>query len=158
MATRLEVLEASLVKRRAKFDASLGAHIVDVKGANGQPLNDKRDGHVTLNRWERQNDALRAKQEGIEKTKRAIEREQGKIADCAGAMADMPPEIVALVNDGVLIQWRKHPTTFFVDGVDKARIQYKKGRLSHRYSSAIKDKDQWAKFRDTYNGLNKVLG
>ena len=157
MSKRLEILEGSLVKKRSAFDQSIDAHFADVKRANGQPMNDKRNGHVTLNRWEKQSDALRNKQAGIEKTERAIEREQGKISETANALAGMPQQIVDLVEAGTLIQWRKHPNTFFVDGVDKARIQFKGGKLYHRFTNSIKDKAQWAIFRDVVNGLNKAL-
>ncbi len=157
MSKRLEVLERSLEKKKAAFDCSLDAHFADVKRANGQPLNDKRDGHVTLNRWEKQNSSLRNKQDGIAKTEAAIEREQDKINDASSAMDGMPDEIVDMVATGALTQWRKHPNTFFVEGVDKARIVYKNGQLAHRYSSSITDKSQWAKFRDAFNGLNKAI-
>lgn len=157
MTKRLEILEGSLVKKKAAFDQSIEAHFADVKRANGQPMNDKRNGHATLNRWEKQSDALRNKQEGIEKTERAIEREKDRILDAENALAVMPPEIVSLVDAGTLIQWRKHPNTFFVDGVDKARIQFKGGKLYHKFTKSITDKEQWAIFRDVVNGLNKAL-
>ena len=157
MSKRLEILEGSLTKKKVALDGAFDAHIADVKRANGQPLNDKRNGHVTLNRWEKQSEAIRSKQAGVELTQRAIEREQGKITASTFAMERMPQPIVDLVNDGTLIQWRKHPTTFFVNGVDKARIQYKGGKLVHRYASAITDKAQWALFRDVVNGLNHSL-
>lgn len=157
MASRLEILEESLVKKTAAFDTSLEAHFADVKRANGQPMNDKRNGHVTLNRWERQNEALRNKQDGIEKTKRAIEIEKGKVSEAAKALGGMPQEIVDLVKSGTLTQWRKHPHTFFVDGVDKARISFKNGKLYHKFASSIECKDQFAKFRGVVNGLNKAL-
>lgn len=154
---RLQILEASLAKKKAAFDASLSAHISDVKRANGQPLNDKRNGHVTLNRWDRQDQALRAKKEGIEKTERAIEIERGKIVETTCALDRMPQPILDLVESGVLAQWRKHPHTFFVAGVDKARISFKDGQLTHKYSSSITDKAQWAIFRDTFNGLKAAV-
>ena len=157
MSKRLEVLEKSLGKKVAAFDRSIDAHFADVKRANGQPLNDKRNGHVTLNRWERQSDALRNKQNGIELTERAIDREKDKISRTETALAGMPQQIVDLVSTGTLVQWRKYPNTFFVDGVDKARIQYKGGKLFHKFTSSITDKDQWAVFRDVFNGLNKAL-
>jgi hypothetical protein len=157
MSKRLEILEGSLTKKKAALSGAFDAHFADVKSANGQPLNDKRNGHVILNRWKKQSDGIRSKLAGVELTERAIEREEGKILQSASAMAGMPQPIVNLVEVGTLIQWRKHPTTFFVDGVDKARIQYKGGRLVHRYASAIKDKGQWAIFRDVVNGLNHAL-
>lgn len=157
MTKRLEILKGSLEKKKAAFDQSIDAHFADVKRANGQPMNDKRNGHVTLNRWEKQSDALRNKQDGIEKTERAIDREQGKISETASVLAQMPQPIVDLVEAGTLTQWRKHPNTFFVQGVDKARVQFKGGKLYHKFTSSIPDKAQWAIFRDVVNGLNEAL-
>ena len=76
---RLEILHQSLAKKQAAFDKRLQNHFDDVLSANGQPLNDKRNGQATLNRWERQNDGLRTADKEIEKTQRAIEREQAAI-------------------------------------------------------------------------------
>ena len=76
---RMEILQQSLAKKQAAFDKRLQNHFDDVLSANGQPLNDKRNGQATLNRWERQNDGLRTADKEIEKTQRAIEREQAAI-------------------------------------------------------------------------------
>ena len=157
MSKRLEILKSSLKKKEAVLNASFETHFNTVKRANGQPLNDKRNGYKTLAKWERQNETIRRNQKEIEKTKNAIEREESKIKACENALSDMPLQIVALMNDGTLNQWRKYPTIFFVDGVEKARIQYSKGVLSHKYTSKIKDKEQFAKFRDTFNNLKKDL-
>lgn len=73
---RMKILQQSLAKKQAAFDQRLQNHFDDVRSANGQPLNDKRNGQATLNRWERQNDGLRTADKEIEKTLRAIEREQ----------------------------------------------------------------------------------
>lgn len=157
MTKKLEILERSLAKKERAFDCSIEAHFTDVKRANGQPMNDKRNGQVTLNRWEKQSSSLRRKQDGIEKTKRAIEREREKISETATALNEMPFQIVELLDSGVITQWRKHPNTFFVNGVDKARISYKGGVISHKYANAITCKSQWALFRDTFNGLSASL-
>lgn len=159
MATRLEILKASLEKKKAKFDEKLDNHIATVKQANGQPLNDKRNGQATLNKWERQNDALRNQQKEIEKTERAIEREEGIAAGVEHVRNILPTSIVSLIDSGVLVQWRKHPNTFFVDGVEKARIvwDFKKKVLAHKYLTAITDKEQYAKFRDVFNELRKQV-
>ncbi|ENG7912490.1 hypothetical protein R4575_17010 [Acinetobacter baumannii] len=156
---RLEILQASLVKKEALFNTKLENHIDDVKSANGQPLNDKRNGHVTLNRWDRQNDSLQNLNNSIQKTKNAIEREETKIAYVNQISQEVPKEILDLVSNGTLVQWRKHPNTFFVKGVDKARIVWnlEKKLVMHRYTSEIKDKGQWTLFRDVYNNLNSVL-
>lgn len=159
MSKRLDILRNSLEKKQACFDSKLSTHFSDVRSANGQPLNDKRNGHVTLNRWEKQNDSLRSLDAGIEVTKNAIEREENKIAFVEAVSEEIPQEILALVTDGTLIQWRKHPNYFFVAGVDKARIIWDLSRkvVAHKYISTIKDKDQWVKFRDVYNKLNAIL-
>lgn len=157
MTRRLEILEASLEKKKSALDDKFEKHFADVKRANGQPLNDKRNGRATMDRWDRQSDSIRKQQAEVEKTEAAIEREMGKIRECDAALGEVPREIVNLVSSGLLIQWRKHPTVFFVDGVDHARIQWKNGVLVHRYTSKITDKDQWAKFRDTFNGLKRSI-
>lgn len=76
--SRLDILKASLEKKQAKFDRKLNEHFADVRSANGQPLNDKRNGFSTMKRWDRQNDVLSRMQEDIEKTETAIEREEKK--------------------------------------------------------------------------------
>ena len=91
MATRLEILQGSLVKKQQKFDDMLAHHFATVKLANGQPLNDKRNGAATLRRWDRQDEALRNQLAEIEKTKRAIEREEGKNAETEHVYNTFPP-------------------------------------------------------------------
>ena len=71
MSNRLEILKNSLLKKEQQLEKRLDNHFADVKRANGQPLNDKRNGQATMNRWERQNEAIRNLKESIEKTKRA---------------------------------------------------------------------------------------
>lgn len=72
--SRLDILKASLEKKQAKFDKKLDEHFADVRSANGQPLNDKRNGYSTMRRWDKQNDSLSNLQKEIEKTKSAINR------------------------------------------------------------------------------------
>ena len=150
---RLEVLQSSLKKKQALFDAKLSEHFATVKQANGQPLNDKRTGSSTLDKWERQNDALRKIDQGIEITKQAIELEESKIASVNSVA--LPKPIKDLIEAGELIQWRRHQTIFFVEGVGKARIIWdsEKGIVAHRYLRDI-PKDQYPKFRDVFNKLS----
>ncbi len=160
MATRREILEASLAKKEASFNAKLSEHMQDVIGAQGEPMAGHKRGDQVLARWRKQESALKRADDGIQKTKTALEREDYRDAikaEAANVLAKMPLEIQALVSDGVLSQWTKHPTFFFVDGVDKARIRFNDGVLSHRYAGRIEDKNQYAKFRDTYNELNRKL-
>ena len=159
MSARLEILRNSLDKKQAAFDEKLADHVSTVKAANGQPLNDKRNGRATLGKWERQNDALRSLTAGIQKTRDAIEREENKVGLVNLANETTPPEILALVDEGVLIQWRKHPNTFFVADVEKARIVWNSDKkiVAHRYVSEIKDRDQHRKFAQVFNGLKAAL-
>lgn len=152
---KLTILENSLKKKEDLFNEKLQNHFKTVKEANGQPLNDKRNGQATLNKWEKQNNALRNLQESIEKTKEAIEIEEGKILNCESAKNNLPVEIIEMVEDGTLTQWRKHPNTFFVNGVDKARIVWdkKKRVVAHKYFKQITDKEQRKLFAKTYNKL-----
>lgn len=157
---RLEVLKKSLIKKEQELSRRLDAHFEDVKRTNGQPLNDKRNGSATLNRWERQNNAIRTIKESIEKTKNAIEKEQWKINGVNYQNENfIPKEILELVEKGELIQWRKNPTHFFVPGVDKARIWWdeKRKAVAHKYAHLITEQEQRTKFVRLYNGLNAVL-
>jgi len=157
---RLEVLKKSLIKKEQELSRRLDTHFKDVKRANGQPLNDKRNGHSTMNRWEKQNNAIRSIKESIEKTKSAIEFEKGRINGVNYQNENfIPKEILELVEKGELIQWRKHPTHFFVKGVNKARIWWDESRkaVAHKYVHLITEQEQRTIFVRLYNGLNAVL-
>lgn len=75
--------------------------------------------------------------------------------DHAAAPVVLPKPIQDLIEAGELIQWRRHPTIFFVEGVGKARIIWdsEKGIVAHRYLRDI-PKDQYPKFRDVFNKLS----
>lgn len=155
-SARLDILHASLAKKQQAFDQKLAEHMDDVKSANGQPLNDKRNGASTMSRWDRQDNALRSLKEGIDRTKRAIEREQDKIAGCE--IVDIPDFMRAMIASGEITQWRKHPETFFVNGVDRARIVWVKDRrvISHRYLSEMPE-EQFPIFQATYNKIAALI-
>lgn len=152
---RLEILKVSLQRKQEKFNNKLSEHFADVKSANGQPLNDKRCGKSTMRRWDRQNNALNNLQDEIAKTKKAIEREESKINGVEYITSFLPAEIVSLIEDGTLIQWRKYPHIFFVNGVDRARIIWdlKKKQVAHKFTSSLQDKEQYKKFAKVYNSL-----
>jgi predicted Rossmann fold nucleotide-binding protein DprA/Smf involved in DNA uptake len=154
---RLEILENSLKKKEILFEQKLNAHFEDVKSTNGQPLNDKRNGAATLKRWERQDNTLRALNNSIEKTKRAIEKEKGKIILVKSV--ELPKEIKKLLKEKKITQWRKYPNRFFVVGVEKARLilDEKTNKIKHSYVSNIPTKEQYAIFRDIFNELNNTL-
>ena len=154
MTARLEILKASLAKKETRFDARLQSHFDTVAQANGQPLNDKRNGRATLNKWDKQSDALRALQDSIQRTKDAIEREETKIANAS--MVSLPGFIKQAIDDGLITQWRKFPRFFFVAGVSGGRIvlDEKTGAIAHRYLSKV-PKEEYPIFRDVFNKLNK---
>lgn len=157
--SRLDILKASLEKKQAKFNNKLDEHYADVRSANGQPLNDKRNGASTMRRWDKQNDSLRTLDASIEKTKAAIERETGKQGYIERTKNGMPKEIIDLIESGTLKQWGKYPYIMFVEGVDKARIIWddKKKVVMHKFVSAITDKEQRTKFAQVYNSLNASI-
>src|SRR5690606_31195284 len=159
MSKRLEILKNSLEKKEQKLRQRFDDHFATVAQANGQPLNDKRNGQATLNKWERQNEAIRNLKASIEKTKNAIEKEEGKIMDVEHSKNYIPSEILDLVEKGELIQWRKHPSFFFVPGVEKARILWDEKRkvVAHRYINLITEQEQWSKFRQVFNSLSSQL-
>lgn len=156
MSKRLDVLKQSLAKKQALFDTNLECHFASVKQANGQPLNDKRKGRATMDKWDRQNEALRTLQEGIETTKQAIEREESKIA--AVESVALPEAIRKMLDAGELLQWRKHPNRFFVTGVDRGRIVWdeEKKTVSHQYLRDVPT-EQYPKFRDAFNKLRREI-
>lgn len=155
---RLEILKNSLEKKELAFENRLNVHFKDVKSANGQPLNDKRNGEKTIKRWEEQNNALRNLNKSVELTKRAIDKEERKAATVIYVTEQLPKEIIDLLESGVLIQWKKYPHTFFVKDVDKARISWdlKKHQVSHSYSQYL-DAEQRKKFAQVFNNLQKIL-
>lgn len=154
MATRLEILKASLVKKESRFNDRLQEHFNTVKQANGQPLNDKRNGRATLNKWDKQSDGLRTLQDSIQRTKDAIDREEAKIANVN--TVNLPAFIKQAIDDGLITQWRKFPRFFFVNGVSGGRIvlDEKTGAIAHRYLSKV-SKEEYPIFRDVFNKLNK---
>lgn len=155
MSTRMEVLQASLVRKTALFDTKLEGHFQTVAQANGQPLNDKRNGRATLHQWGTQDAALQALEVGIQKTKAAIEREQFKVNYVAAV--SIPPYLQAAVASGLLTQWRKFPRMFFITGVEGGRIALdeKTGALGHRHLAKV-PVEQRALFCDTYNELRRL--
>jgi len=154
MSKRLDILKASLAKKQQRFDDRLQNHFDTVASANGQPLNDKRNGQATLNKWDKQSDALRALQDSIQRTKDAIEREETKIAIVS--LVELPAYLQQAIDGGLITQWRKHPRFFFVVGVSGARIvlDEETGIIGYRYLNKV-SKEEYPTFRDVFNLLNK---
>lgn len=157
MTKKLEILKNSLVKKEQRVAAKLDAHYADVKSGNGQPMNDKRNGQATLKRWDRQTDGIRLAITEIEKTKKAIEKEQAKIADVENQ--PLPLALKSAVERGELSQWRKFPNRFFVRGVERARIIWEEdqGKLLCSYASEIPNDEQYQIFKNTFRRLQKEI-
>jgi hypothetical protein len=134
----------------------LQCHFETVAQANGQPLNDKRNGRATLKKWDRQNDSLHNLKDSIAATAAAIEREEGKIYAVDACYATMPKIMTDMIDNGTLTQWRRHPHTMFVKGVDKARIIWddKGQKIMYKYATDIPDKAQFAIFKQVVNDLH----
>lgn len=157
MSNRLDILKASLEKKKERLDALLGNHFASVKETNGQPLNDKRDGWKTFKKWDKQNSSIQNAIDEIKKTEDAISTEEGLISYVEDVSESIPDEILSLVRDGILTQWRKYPSTFFVAGVDKARIQWdiKKKVLLVKFYRHVQDEEQRKNFCAVVNPLLK---
>lgn len=151
---RLEILENSLQKKKERFDLAIDAHFAEVRKANGQPLNDKKNGYKTIKKWEKQNERLQELQKDIEKTEFAIDREKTILKRVENT--SYPDCIQSLIDAGILTVWRKYPHTFFVDGVQKARISYKKGKLTASYFNNL-EKEHFEKFKNVFNELKEQL-
>lgn len=154
MSRRLEILKASLAKKQALFDQRLQHHFDTVKEANGQPLNDKRNGRATLNKWDKQSEGLRNIEKSIQRTKDAIEREEMKVA--LAESVSIPVYMQEAIDEGLITQWRKHPRFFFVTGVKHGRIvlNEENGMIGYRYLNKI-SKEEYPTFRDVFNKLNQ---
>ncbi|MFV2993748.1 hypothetical protein ACNI0E_24895, partial [Escherichia coli] len=154
MSRRLEILKSSLKKKEALFNQRLQQHFDTVKGANGQPLNDKRNGRATLNKWDEQREGLRNIENSIQRTKNAIEKEEMKIA--LAKSVSIPVYIQEAIDAGLITQWRKHPRFFFVTGVKYGRIVLNEetGTIEYRYLNKI-SKEDYPTFRDVFNKLKQ---
>lgn len=157
--SRLEILENSLIKKKDEFNKKLQEHFDTVAKSNGQPLNDKRCGASTIRKWDKQSESLRSLEDSIKKTENAIEIEKSKIRGVELTNEEIPNEILDLVKDGTLTQWRKYPNRFFVNGVDKARIIWdlKTKTLKYQYANRITNKEQYNKFRSVLVDLVKSM-
>lgn len=98
-------------------------------------------------------------QKEIERTEKAIQEEESKNNFVERVKSELPQEIVELIDNGTIKQWSKYPHIFFVDGVEKARIIWedKKKRVAHKFTSQIRDREQYKKFANVYNTLAKKL-
>lgn len=140
MSKRLKVLEDSLAKKEEKLNELFSNHFESVKATNGQPLNDKRNGHKTFALWERQNNAIRRQQAELEKTKIAIEKEKDKIANVE--IQQIPSYLKEYLENGTITQWRKYPNRFFVVGGGRARIVYKNNGLFYSHLDTCDEQEK----------------
>ena len=169
--TRLEIFKNSLIKKEAQQDKNFTSLYEHQAMTHGSPVNDKRCGGAWFKAHDRINDSIRNQYASIEKTKQAIEREekrQLRNTDAQDMLLEYPKEIIDLVEAGTLIQWNKHPNTFFVNGLERIRISYEKKELKtkitetlyHKYGSefsSISTKEQIKYFNDLFNDLKSKV-
>ena len=153
---RLEILNNSLAKKQAKLDARIAAQYARQAETNGQPLNDKRNGQSTMNALANGERAIFGQFDEIRKTEAAIKREADKIEHCKNWMDEMPQIIKDMAASGEIVQWRKHPQYFFVNGVDKGRFSFQDGRVFGRYLSDI-PADQYPLFQAATSKILRAL-
>ena len=152
---RLEILQNSLLKKEAVLNQKLDNHFADVKRGNGQPMNDKRNGQATIKRWESQNDSIRNQCKEIEKTKAAIEFEQGKILNCEVVLKDLPKPFLDALESGEITQWRKFPNRFFVKNGGRGRIIWENNKIFCAYVPEIGTPERVA-FANCFNKLKNL--
>jgi len=155
---KLQILETSLINKKTKLDERYKNHFDDVASANGQPLNDKRNGASTLKRWDRQSDTIHNLKQSIELTERAIEREKRRLKRLVEYNKSLPTPILELLETGELTQWKKYPNFFFIKGVKKGRFVLKNGELWHKYRDCISSVKELKIFSDLYRELSEKLG
>lgn len=166
---RREILEKSLEKKRTIFNDRFRSHWDYTVGLQGEPIGGPRaQDRAIRNRLEREDRALRRMSEEVKKTERALAREERKEIDTANAYDALPEPLRAAIDAGLIVQWRRHPNTFFVPGVEKGRLAWipesaknaksaLRGTLVARYAHQIPDQAQYAAFRDVANALWAAL-
>jgi hypothetical protein len=127
---------------------------------NGQPMNDKRNGRAWFNKKDKLDQAIGKQMEEIEKSKAYIKRLEERVAFLEKWEKELPAPLLEATLAGRLNQWKRHPRMFFVEGVEKARIVWNSDTktIGATYVKQIPSKEQYAIFRDTFNGLRKELG
>jgi len=164
MTKRLEILKKSLVKKTDKFDKKLEERYDLQRITNGQPMNDKRNGAAWFKKCEQKEESLRNINNEIEKTKRAIEKEDFKINHCENALDELPDFLNDFLTSGTLTQWRKFPNRFFVTGGGKARIIFetdkktKKLKLCHSHYNRDNCTEEEGKvFKEVFNKIYELF-
>jgi len=155
--TRLKILKASLEKKEAKLNERFEVRFDLQRQTNGQPMNDKRNGQAFFKQCNKKDDAIRNQMKEIEKTKEAIEREEYKIKEVEAAKENLPSVVLEAIEQGILKQWRKFPHICFVEGVEKARIIWKDGKLLNSYYLSIPTPEQKEVFKTVYNKLRQAI-
>lgn len=166
--SRLQILENSLINKKANLDKFFEELYSHQKLTNGQPMNDKLNGGSWFKRHEQLNRKIANQYKEIEKTEKAILKEEYKIENVEDSRKELPQPILDLIDDGTLIQWRKYPNTFFINGLDKIRLYYEKKvmktkiteNLYHKYIDEFREnctQEQWKKFADVYNNLYPLI-
>lgn len=151
---RLDRLLHSLEKKQVLADRSIEEHSREVRARMGQPFH--RSEASTLNRFRRQEQAIKNKLQEVKKTERAIEREKELIKRVHSTK--LPNAINEAIQSGEITQWRKYPNRFFVKGVEKGRIIWdeQKGQLLNSHYSQIPE-EQKPIFKKAFYDLKEKL-
>ena len=131
-------------------------------------MNDKRNGNSWFKHHEQLNNKIANQYVEIEKTKNAIGKEEYKIENISKVKKDLPQPILDLLEDGTLIQWRKYPNTFFINGLDKIRLVYEKKVMKTKIKETLYNKykyeftnsctqEEFSKFVKIWNGLYPLI-
>jgi len=157
--TRLDILKNSLEKKKQVLDSRYDAYFEDVKRGNGQPMNDKRNGQATLNRWDRKSNSIRSAEEAIKVTEEAIIKHEYREKAIERTKSILPAPLLDSLTSGDIRQWHRFPNYFFVKGVEKGRFFWdtKTKCIRLKYMSQIPNKEQKDLFISVVRQLDKDI-
>jgi hypothetical protein len=157
--TREQVLVDSLARKQQQFDNRFAVHFDEATARQGQPWHDNAKDRSARKRLDRQDAALHTLKESIQKTEDALARERRKVAAVERTAAILPAAILEALESGTLSQWRRHPTTFFVHGVERARLVWDVDRqqLTTRYLGELKEETARARFLEVARALDRAI-
>ena len=107
---------------------------------------------------EKQKQTIVHQKEEIDKTKRAIAREEAKEHGTGYIYSLMPGYLKNMIDDGTLKQCQRHPHILSVSGVEGAKLYFneKTGIVSRRYASKIQGKEQFLEFWRVFRELDTL--
>lgn len=158
MTKKLKNLKSSLDKKERLIDDKIRDHMDGVLETQWQPLQDGGRSSKILSSREKEDNSIRKLKESIESTQYAIAVEEERISETQKMFDSLPKALQDRILSGELTQWRKYPRIMFVNGVDKARINWdaKKGVVVPKFHNRLEGEDR-KRFVAVFNAIVKEL-